>query len=188
VRVALDEPPLAHDGTRLIAGLSCRYTAGTAQGIPAQWQRLSLYHAAALPCAAQAEAPDQTMAPREQALKTPAPAALAKHTGDDYAIPGIRAVFVMAPGSLHALGTPVSILLGDADTVAPPPSNGKLAATLLSHATLTALPGAGHYDFLADCTARGRQQEPPCQHIRVPQQRTHATAIATAEAFFDSHL
>ncbi|MEW9572607.1 hypothetical protein ABQJ54_12680 [Rhodanobacter sp. Si-c] len=82
----------------------------------------------------------------------------------------------------------MSILLGDADPVAPPASNGKLAATLLPHAALKTLPGVGHYDFLADCTAQGQQQEPICQHIRVPQQRTHATAIATAEAFFESHL
>lgn len=147
-------------------------------------------------CAAQAEAPDQTMAAREQALKTPAMAALAKHAGDDYAIPGIRAVFVMAPGgiealaprSLHALDTPVSILLGDADPVAPPASNGKLAATSLPHARLKILHGVGHYDFLADCTALGHQRESLCQHLRMPQQRTHATAIATAEAFFAKHL
>ncbi|MFK2876640.1 alpha/beta hydrolase family protein [Rhodanobacter hydrolyticus] len=153
-------------------------------------------HATDATCAAQAEAPDQTLAAREQALKAPAMAALAKHAGDDYAIPGVRAVFVMAPGgieamapaSLHTLDTPVSILLGEADPVAPPASNGKLAATLLPHATLKALPGVGHYDFLADCTAQGQQQEPICQHIRVPQQRTHATAIATAEAFFAGHL
>jgi predicted dienelactone hydrolase len=147
-------------------------------------------------CAPQAEAPDQTMAAREQALKTPLFAAQAKHAGDDYAIPGIRAVFVMAPGgieaispgSLRALDTPVSILLGDADPVAPPASNGKLAARLLPHATLNILRGVGHYDFLADCTALGRQRESLCQHFRVPQQRTHAEAIATAEAFFASHL
>ncbi|MEW9623411.1 alpha/beta hydrolase family protein [Rhodanobacter geophilus] len=153
-------------------------------------------HAADATCAAQAEAPDQTMAAREQALKAPAMAALAKHAGDDYAIPGIRAVFVMAPGgiealapaSLRTLATPVSILLGAADPVAPPASNGKLAATLLPHATLKTLPGVGHYDFLADCTALAQRQEPLCRHIRVLQQQTHATAIATAEAFFASHL
>ncbi len=49
VRVALDEPHLVHDGTRLIAGLGCRYAPDTTQGIPAQWQRLFLHHAATLP-------------------------------------------------------------------------------------------------------------------------------------------
>lgn len=147
-------------------------------------------------CAAQAEAPDQTMAAREQALKKPPMAALAKHASDDYAIPGIRAVFVMAPGgieaiapaSLRALTTPVSILLGNADTVAPPASNGRLAATSLPHAALKVLPGVGHYDFLGDCTAAGRQQMALCRGFQVPQSRTHAAAIATAEAFFASHL
>ncbi len=147
-------------------------------------------------CAAQTEAPDQTLAAREQAMKKPPIAAQAKHASDDYAIPGVRAVFVMAPGgievlaprSLRAVDTPVSILLGDADPVAPPASNGKLAATSLPHARLKILHGVGHYDFLADCTALGRQRESLCKHFRVPQQRTHATAIATAEAFFASHL
>lgn len=147
-------------------------------------------------CAAQAEAPDQTMAAREQALKTPAMAALAKHAGDDYAIPGVRAVFLMAPGgiealapaSLHALTTPVHVLFGDADTVAPPASNGQLAADSLPHAALRILHGVGHYDFLARCTALGRQREPLCQHMEVPQSRTHASAIADAEAFFARQL
>lgn len=136
------------------------------------------------------------MAAREQALKSPQMAPLAKHAGDDYAIPGIRAVFVMAPGgieaiapaSLHKLTTPVSILLGGADTVAPPASNGRLAATSLPHATLKVLPGVGHYDFLGDCTAAGRQQMALCRGFQVPPSRMHATAIATAEAFFASHL
>lgn len=153
-------------------------------------------HADDATCAAQREAPDQTMAAREQALKTPAMAAQAKHASDDYAIPGVRAVFVMAPGGIEALAppslrtliTPTSIVLGDADPVAPPASNGKLAATSLPHATLKILHGVGHYDFLADCTALGRQQESLCRHFQVPQQRTHAIAIATAEAFFASHL
>lgn len=153
-------------------------------------------HAADPTCVAQAEAPDLTLAAREQAMKSPQMAPLAQHAGDDYAIPGIRAVFVMAPGgiealapaSLRAVNTPVSILLGDADPVAPPASNGKLAASLLPHAALKILPGVGHYDFLADCTALGQRKEPPCQQIHVSQQRTHATAIATAQAFFASHF
>lgn len=48
-KVVLDRPRLACDGIRLIAGLGCRYTSDTTQGIPAQWQRLALHHAATLP-------------------------------------------------------------------------------------------------------------------------------------------
>jgi predicted dienelactone hydrolase len=145
-------------------------------------------------CMAQAEAPDQTMAARIAALKQPVFAAQVKHAGDDYSIPGVKAVFLMAPGaivaitpaSLRALKTPVSILLGDADPVAPPRSNGELAARLIPHATLKTLHDVGHYDFLADCTAAARRQEPPCLHLKVPQQRTHANAIAVADAFFSA--
>lgn len=147
-------------------------------------------------CMPQAEAPTQTMAARIAALKQPVFAAQAKHAGDDYSIAGIKAVFLMAPGaveaitpaSLRALKTPVSILLGDADPVAPPPTNGKLAARLLPDVALKILHGVGHYDFLADCTAAGRRKVPLCRRIRVPQRRTHAMAIATAEAFFSAHL
>ncbi|HWU67644.1 MAG TPA: hypothetical protein VN046_02105 [Stenotrophobium sp.] len=71
----------------------------------------------------QAEAPDQTMAAREQALKASQMVALAKHAAAaDYAIPGLRAVFMMAPSEIEALaptslrspGTPVSMVLGGA--------------------------------------------------------------------------
>lgn len=48
VATVLEEPRLACDGTRLIAGLGCRYAPDTTQGIPAQWQRLSLQHTALL--------------------------------------------------------------------------------------------------------------------------------------------
>lgn len=145
-------------------------------------------------CMPQAEAPDQTMEARIAALKEPAFAAQAKLAGDDYAIPGIKAVFLMAPGaieaitpaSLRALKTPTAIVLGDADPVAPPKSNGELAAQLLPNATLETLHDVGHYDFLAECTAAGRQQVPPCEHLKVPQPRTHAAAIALANAFFSA--
>lgn len=49
VAVALEEPRLVHDGARLIAGLGCRYTPDTTQGIPAQWQQLFSNHSTALP-------------------------------------------------------------------------------------------------------------------------------------------
>lgn len=49
VAVALEEPRLVNDGARLIAGLGCRYTPDTTQGIPAQWQRLFSNHSTALP-------------------------------------------------------------------------------------------------------------------------------------------
>jgi predicted dienelactone hydrolase len=47
-------------------------------------------------------------------------------------------------------------LLGDADPVAPPATNGLVAAKAIPHAELTVLPGVKHYDFLSTCTDAGR--------------------------------
>ncbi|MEO5561176.1 MAG: AraC family transcriptional regulator [Dokdonella sp.] len=40
--VALAAPRIERSATQLIAGLGCRYNGATTQGIPAQWQRLTL--------------------------------------------------------------------------------------------------------------------------------------------------
>ena len=207
LRVALDaarsDPTIAPhlDPRRLgVAGFSLGgFTALLAAGARADIDHIVQFcHSpqADATCAAQAEAPDQTMAAREQALKTPRMAAEARHAGDDYAIPGVRAAFLMAPGGIPAIApdslrhvqVPVRILLGDADAIAPPLSNGETAARLLPHATLKTLPGVGHYDFLADCTALGRRQLPPCRQLPVPRAQTHTTAIAEATTFFADRL
>jgi pimeloyl-ACP methyl ester carboxylesterase len=83
--------------------------------------------------------------------------------------------------------TPVEILLGDADPVAPPATNGLEAARLIPGATLVRIPGVGHYDFLSECTERGRAVVPLCQ-IDVPQAGTHRRAIEAAEEFFHKRL
>lgn len=44
VALTMEEPRLMRDETRLVAGLACRYTPDKTQGIPAQWQRMSLHH------------------------------------------------------------------------------------------------------------------------------------------------
>ena len=96
----------------------------------------------------------------------PAGAAALAHAKDDLSIPGVKAAFVMAPGivqsldpeSLRRMRLPVAILLGDADKVAPPATNGKVAAALIPGARLTVLPHVGHYDFLAECTPSGRRR------------------------------
>jgi predicted dienelactone hydrolase len=129
------------------------------------------------------------------AEREPAVAADIAHAGDDYAIPGVRAVFAMAPvlvqaldpDSLRHIAVPVSIVLGDVDTVAPPATNALAAAALIPSARLTQSPGVGHYDFLADCTAAGRKIVPICQ-TAVPQQATHAVAIDAALSLFAATL
>jgi predicted dienelactone hydrolase len=125
----------------------------------------------------------------------PAVAPARAHLKEDLSIPGVKAAFVMAPAlvqsldpdSLKAMRPPVRILLGDADKVAPPATNGQVAAALIPGAKLTALPHVGHYDFLAECTPAGNATIPVCP-TEVPRAATHKTAIDEAVAFFDATL
>ncbi|MFC5740883.1 alpha/beta hydrolase family protein [Dyella tabacisoli] len=152
-------------------------------------------HASDPTCLPQKEAPDVTFAAREQALNSAPLAALTAHAGDDHSITGVKAVFVMAPGpiqglepdTLKALKTPVAIILGNADKVALPGTNGDTAARLLPHATLKTLPDVGHYDFLGNCTETGLKEEPLCA-LKLPQDGTHDAAIAMAKALFAKNL
>jgi predicted dienelactone hydrolase len=128
-------------------------------------------------------------------LAQPTVAPALAHRKDDLSIASVKAVFVMAPGivqsldpeSLKGMRVPVRILLGDADKVAPPATNGEVAAALIPGAKLTALPHVGHYDFLAECTPAGDAIVPVCP-TEVPRGATHKTAIDEALAFFDATL
>jgi predicted dienelactone hydrolase len=128
-------------------------------------------------------------------FQRPEIAAEAAHASDDHSIPQIRATFVMAPAivqafdpdSLAHVAVPVEIMLGDADPVAIPGTNGLVAAKIIPGATLKQLPDVGHYDFLASCTDLGRATLPLCK-TKVPQDDTHRQAIQAAKAFFDQRL
>ena len=125
----------------------------------------------------------------------PAGALERAHAKDDLSIPGVRAAFVMAPAivqsldpeSLERMHLPMRILLGDADKVAPPATNGEVAAVMIPGAKLTVLRHVGHYDFLAECTPAGDAVVPICP-TDVPRAPTHKTAIDDALAFFDAML
>jgi predicted dienelactone hydrolase len=125
----------------------------------------------------------------------PAGAAALAHAKGDLSIPGVKAAFVMAPAivqsldpdSLKGMRPPVRILLGDADKVAPPATNGQVAAALIPRAKLTALPHVGHYDFLAECTPAGDATVPVCP-TEAPRAATHKIAVDEALAFFDATL
>jgi len=89
-----------------------------------------------------------------------------KHSGDSYRDPRIRAVFALAPvfGSGFAardvadIHIPVEIVVGAADTVAPPATNAERYATLISGARMVEIPGrVGHYDFVPNCTEEGKK-------------------------------
>jgi predicted dienelactone hydrolase len=130
-----------------------------------------------------------------KALASPELAGEAAHAGDDHSMPGVRAAFAIAPGivpafrpdSLKAIKVPVAVILGDADPVASPATNGQLAAADIPGATLTVLHGVGHYDFLSTCTPAGFAAVPICT-AKVPQDGTHRVAIDKALAFFGKTL
>ncbi|MBV9538102.1 MAG: alpha/beta hydrolase [Acidisphaera sp.] len=119
---------------------------------------------------------------------------LARSRGD-LGVPGVKAAFAIAPGiipsfdpaSLASLHVPVSIILGDADRVAPPGTNGEVAARLVPGAQLRVLSGVGHYDFLADCTPAGNAAVAVCP-TKIPRPTTHKAAIEDALDLFNRAL
>ena len=150
------------------------------------------------PDAADCQTPKEfpvSAADRDAVLARPGIAAELAHASDNHALPEVRAVFALAPGlvraldpgSLARLRIPVAIMLGEKDTVAPPVSNGLAAARLIPNTQLSRLPGVGHYDFLASCTAAGRLAVPQCR-IDARQSKTHAAAIEAAVRFFGAAL
>jgi predicted dienelactone hydrolase len=136
-----------------------------------------------------------TIEDAQKALAAPELAAEAARSGEDLSIPGLKAAFAIAPAivqaltpdSLKAVKVPVMIFLGASDPVAPPDTNGRVAAKAIPHARLKELPGVKHYDFLATCTDAGRAAVEICRDER-PQDPTHDAAIEAALDFFGKTL
>jgi len=113
----------------------------------------------------------------------------------DFRDPRVKAAFLIAPAlgqaidvaSLRRISVPTEIMLGDADPVAPPKTNGEFLARLIPAAQLKLLPGVGHYDFLSECGPAGAQlRKPLCTDgVGTIRAQTHATTVAEAIAFFD---
>lgn len=128
-----------------------------------------------------------TPAQAEAFLYSPEMAAEVTRSHGSLSIAGVKAIFVMAPAivqsfvpaSLAGIHMPVSIILGDADRVAPPATNGEAAAATIPGAKIKVLPGVGHYDFLSECTPAGDAAVPVCP-TSVPRARTHREAIDDA--------
>jgi predicted dienelactone hydrolase len=195
-RVKADPEIAAHmDLRRLgVAGFSAGgFTALVAAGARVDLERFKAFCAAhpddgvCKPQKELAVTQDQAMA----ALATPELAAEAAHAGDDHSIRGVRAAFAMAPAivqaldpaSLGAMTVPVAIILGEADAVAPPHTNGGVAARAIPRAQFKTLPNVGHYDFLSTCSPEARARLDVCQ-TAVPQGQTHRDALETALIFF----
>jgi predicted dienelactone hydrolase len=117
------------------------------------------------------------------ALKSPELAPEVAHSSDDHSIPGVRAAFAMAPAIVQAFDpaslksdeTPVAIILGDADPVAPPDTNGRVAARDLPHAELKALPGVGHYWPPARPQGSPPSRSAPTRSPKIPPTRRRST-------------
>lgn len=147
-------------------------------------------------CRPQQEAAAHTMAARLAAAASPQLQPYVQHAQDDRSIAGVRAVFVLAPAIVQAfapeqlkvLRQPVMIVLGSADEVAPPVTNGDVAAALIPKATLHALPGVGHYDFLSACTPLADERLQALCMTAVPKVQTHAVAVEDAVRFFGEAL
>jgi predicted dienelactone hydrolase len=174
------------------------FTALLAAGVrvdPAHFAQFCLANPGDSVCQPPREEFDFTPQDRDAVLKRPEIQAETARATASHAIPGLRAAFAiapllvqdLAPASLEHLHMPVAIILGDADTAAPPPTNGLAAAKLLPNASLIRLPGVGHNDFLATCTETGRANVPACK-TSVAQDDTHRRAIDAAMAFFGQHL
>ncbi|HDS1826855.1 alpha/beta hydrolase family protein [Stenotrophomonas sp. S4] len=183
-----------------VAGFSAGgYTALLAAGARPDLQRLLAFcqaHPDDGVCRPQREAVTHTMEARIAAASSPELSPWISHANESRAIPGVRAVFLLAPAivqafapeQLSSLRQPVSIVLGEADTVAPPQSNGEAAQALIAGAALQRLPDVGHYDFLAGCTAVGLQRLPELCSSSVPKAGTHAQAVDVAVRFFAEAL
>jgi predicted dienelactone hydrolase len=136
-----------------------------------------------------------SMADAEKALRSPELAPEAAHAGDDHRIPEVKAAFAIAPAIVQGLPpeglakirVPVAIFLGDADPVAPPATNGLVAARAIPRAQLTTLPGVKHYDFLSTCTPAAQAVVEICKD-ELPQDPTHKAALDAALAFFGRTL
>jgi predicted dienelactone hydrolase len=113
--------------------------------------------------------------------------------------PRIRAVFAIAPvlggaftpAGLAEVSIPVALVVGQADTVAPPPTNAQRFARGIPGATLIVLPGqVGHYTFLSQGTAYGKQVSPTfcLDHAFIDREAVHKQVAQMATEFFAQHL
>jgi predicted dienelactone hydrolase len=114
----------------------------------------------------------QSIAQMEELKKTDAVVqASVARSGAPHGDARIKGVFAMAPAigpaftaaGLSGVHVPVEIVVGDADVIAPPPSNAAHYAKLIPGAKLTVLPGVNHMTFGSECTALGVEKLDGCR-------------------------
>lgn len=147
-------------------------------------------------CRPQAEAPALTLAQRREVLAAPALAGVVADAARSHAVPGIRAVVLLAPAAvqalpeaeLQALRQPLLVISAADDDVAPAPSNSDVVATLVPGARALRVADAGHYAFLAPCTDGGRRALGALCTPAAAQARLQSATIEATLALLDSAL
>jgi len=125
-------------------------------------------------------------------------AELYERQNESYRDPRIRAVVALAPAvgpafnraGLDSVRIPVSIVVGDADTITPADEHAQHYAKLIRGAKLTVIPHAGHMIFGGECTAEGRKKLAVlCDDGPLVDRREVLRSVASsALAFFNASL
>lgn len=189
------------DTTRLaVAGFSAGgLTALLAAGARMDVERLMAFcdrHPDDGVCRPQAEAPALTLAQRREVLAAPALAGAVARATRSHAVPGIRAVVVLAPAAvqalpeaeLQALRQPLLVISAANDDVAPASSNSDVVATQVPGARALRVADVGHYAFLAPCTDNGQRALGPLCTPAAEQARAQSATIEATLALLDSAL
>jgi predicted dienelactone hydrolase len=133
------------------------------------------------------------------AKSDPEIAASLRREKESHRDPRVRAVFAIAPAlgpafpaaPLKKIAIPVEIVAGRDDENVPIASSAEYFASQIPGSKLVLLPGGvRHYEFLASCTAAGRQNLPLLCTGKpgVDRDAVHEKVAAMAIEFFDSHL
>ena len=85
------------------------------------------------------------------------------------------------------MSTPVAIVLGDADTVAPPTTNGLVVAKAIHGRSWSSFPAS---DTMISCLPAAKRDRRSFRNARsgFPQADTQSQAIAAAQKFFSRNL
>jgi predicted dienelactone hydrolase len=116
----------------------------------------------------------------------------AKGAGEGTSLPGLRAILAIAPNSqalsidsFQDIHVRTVVVVGEKDTTVPSSRHAKVVADRVVGAKLIIVPGAGHYSFLATCTAEARADVGPCRNASA-QAAAHKTAINAGLTLFNT--
>ena len=148
-------------------------------------------------CESQPELPGGAAAV-ESVASDPAVVASFARAGESYRDRRIGAVAALAPAvgqaftpaSLRAVDIPMLVFGGEADTVAPPPTNAATIAREVSGARFVLLPSVRHYTFLSMCTPLGIRASPDLcgDEPGVSRDEVHENVSREVGDFFDKAL